>query len=56
MGPVHFHSNLAYRQLILIVVCCTVVFSVLTVKTVEGLLRVTLIRVRNLLQAPQIQW
>lgn len=58
MGPVCFeevHFNVAYKQLILNVVCCTDVISVLTVKSMKCLTHVTLIHVRILLQAPQIQ-
>lgn len=63
MGPVHFeevhfHTNLAYKQLMFSIVCCICcidVISVLTVKSMECLIHVTLIRVR-ILQAPQIQW
>lgn len=60
MGPVpfeeiHFHSNLAYRQLVLDVVCCIDVISLLTVKSMECLIHVTLMLVR-ILQPPQIQW
>lgn len=63
MGPVHFeevhfYTDLAYKQLILNVVCCSCcidVVSVLTVKNMECLIHVTLIRVR-ILQAPWIQW
>lgn len=63
MGPVpfeeiHFHSNSAYKQLVLDVVCCICcidVISVLTVKSMECLIHVTLMRVR-ILQAPQNQW